>query len=156
MLPRIFLPSILDHELELEDNILKYRSTRNGRKRLRTLAFGSDTTRDQAHTICTRNIERCRGRKRSKRCTRTWRRGTELDLGRFMCVFSNILQQISIFLTYPWYQILKVVEIEKTSDVKRPYLKQLLAKNLKFPLPHRVAKGTSKKIFSPHRPSTFA
>lgn len=59
-------------------------------------------------------------------------------------------------LTYPSHQILKVVEIEKTSDVKRPYLKQLLTKNLKFPLPHRVAKSTSKKLFSPNRPSTFA
>ena len=54
-------------------------------------------------------------------------------------------------------QILKVVEIEKTDDVKRPYIKQLLTKKLKFPLPHRVAKITSKgKLFAPHRPSTFA
>jgi large subunit ribosomal protein L18Ae len=53
-------------------------------------------------------------------------------------------------------QILKVVEIEKTDDVKRPYIKQLLTKDLKFPLPHRVAKTTSKKIFSANRPSTFA
>ncbi|MCJ1236329.1 60S ribosomal protein L20 [Varicellaria rhodocarpa] len=52
--------------------------------------------------------------------------------------------------------ILKVVEIEKTDDVKRPYIKQLLAKNLKFPLPHRVPKTSSKKLFTPHRPSTFA
>lgn len=49
--------------------------------------------------------------------------------------------------------ILKVVELEKTEDVKRPYIKQLLEKNLKFPLPHRVPK--SKKVFAPHRPSTF-
>lgn len=54
-------------------------------------------------------------------------------------------------------QILKVVEIEKTDDVKRPYVKQLLAKNLKFPLPHRVAKTNNKsKLFAAHRPSTFA
>ncbi|KAL9595575.1 MAG: hypothetical protein Q9219_006371 [cf. Caloplaca sp. 3 TL-2023] len=33
--------------------------------------------------------------------------------------------------------ILKVVEVEKTADIKRPYIKQLLTKNLKFPLPHR-------------------
>ncbi|KAK4692748.1 large subunit ribosomal protein L18Ae, partial [Lecanoromycetidae sp. Uapishka_2] len=53
--------------------------------------------------------------------------------------------------------ILKVVELEKTDDVKRPYIKQLLSKNLKFPLPHRVAKTTSKgKLFAAHRPSTFA
>ncbi|KAI9841423.1 MAG: 60S ribosomal protein L20 [Sclerophora amabilis] len=36
--------------------------------------------------------------------------------------------------------ILKVVELEKTDDVKRPYIKQLLTKDLKFPLPHRVPK----------------
>ena len=53
-------------------------------------------------------------------------------------------------------QILKVVEIEKTDDVKRPYIKQLLTKNLKFPLPHRVPKATSKALFASHRPSTFA
>lgn len=54
-------------------------------------------------------------------------------------------------------QILKVVEIEKTADVKRPYIKQLLAKNLKFPLPHRVLKQrNSRKIFAPYRPTTFA
>jgi large subunit ribosomal protein L18Ae len=54
------------------------------------------------------------------------------------------------------HQILKVVEIEKTDDVKRPYIKQLLTKNLKFPLPHRIVKSSGKKIFAPHRPSTFA
>jgi len=48
------------------------------------------------------------------------------------------------------------VEIEKTDDVKRPYIKQLLTKKLRFPLPHRIAKSTSKKIFAAHRPSTFA
>lgn len=54
-------------------------------------------------------------------------------------------------------QILRVVEIEKTDDVKRPYIKQLLSKNIKFPLPHRVAKTVSKgKLFAAHRPSTFA
>merc|ERR1712225_192542 len=50
--------------------------------------------------------------------------------------------------------ILKVVELEKTDDVKRPYIKQLVSKDLKFPLPHRAAK--SKKLFSATRPSTFA
>jgi len=49
--------------------------------------------------------------------------------------------------------ILKVVEVEKTADIRRPYIKQLLSKNLKFPLPHRVP--TSKKIFASRRPSTF-
>ncbi|OJD22217.1 60S ribosomal protein L20-A [Blastomyces percursus] len=52
--------------------------------------------------------------------------------------------------------ILKVVEIEKSDLIRRPYIKQLLTKNLKFPLPHRVPKGTTKKIFATQRPSTFA
>ncbi|KAK2736852.1 60S ribosomal protein L20 [Myotisia sp. PD_48] len=50
--------------------------------------------------------------------------------------------------------ILKVVEIENTDLIRRPYIKQLLSKNLKFPLPHRAAPG--KKIFAASRPSTFA
>jgi large subunit ribosomal protein L18Ae len=53
-------------------------------------------------------------------------------------------------------QILRVVEIEKTEDVKRPYIKQLLTKNLTFPLPHRVPRIANSKIFSAKRPSTFA
>ncbi|KAI9885871.1 MAG: NAD(P)H-dependent D-xylose reductase (XR) [Watsoniomyces obsoletus] len=51
--------------------------------------------------------------------------------------------------------IIRVVEIEKTEDVKRPYIRQLLAKNLKFPLPHRVPRRSSGKIFAANRPSTF-
>ncbi|KAI1608681.1 ribosomal L18ae/LX protein domain-containing protein [Exophiala viscosa] len=34
--------------------------------------------------------------------------------------------------------ILKVVEVTNPNDVKRPYIKQLISKNLKFPLPHRT------------------
>ena len=49
--------------------------------------------------------------------------------------------------------ILKVAELEKTSDVKRPYVKQFLTKGLRFPLPHRVQKST--KVFAYKRPSTF-
>jgi large subunit ribosomal protein L18Ae len=49
--------------------------------------------------------------------------------------------------------ILRVVEIEKTEDVKRQYIKQLIVPNLKFPLPHRIQK--SKTLFSAHRPTTF-
>lgn len=52
-------------------------------------------------------------------------------------------------------QILKVVEVEKTDDIRRPYIKQLLTKNLKFPLPHRINKKAGKKVFSANRPSTF-
>jgi len=51
--------------------------------------------------------------------------------------------------------VLKIAEIEKTEDVRRPYLKQLLTKDLKFPLPHRTTKATNKKIFASKRPSTF-
>jgi large subunit ribosomal protein L18Ae len=53
-------------------------------------------------------------------------------------------------------QILRVVELEKADDVKRPYIKQLLTKKLTFPLPHRVPKASTKKVFSAKRPSTFA
>ncbi|EAT81319.2 hypothetical protein SNOG_11611 [Parastagonospora nodorum SN15] len=52
-------------------------------------------------------------------------------------------------------QILKVVEIEKSDDVRRPYIKQLLVKGLKFPLPHRINKKAGKKVFAAKRPSTF-
>ncbi|KAF9006153.1 60S ribosomal protein L18A [Cyathus striatus] len=49
--------------------------------------------------------------------------------------------------------ILRVVEIEKTEDIRRPYIKQLLTPNLKFPLPHRVHK--SRSTFVANRPATF-
>ncbi|KAI0474088.1 ribosomal L18ae/LX protein domain-containing protein [Xylariaceae sp. FL0804] len=52
--------------------------------------------------------------------------------------------------------ILRVVELEKTDDIKRPYIRQLVSKGLAFPLPHRVPKTNTKKIFSATRPSTFA
>ena len=52
-------------------------------------------------------------------------------------------------------QILKVVELAKTEDVKRTYIKQLLTKNLSFPLPHRIPKDAGKKLYSSKRPSTF-
>ncbi|KAG6072106.1 60S ribosomal protein L20A [Claviceps sp. LM220 group G6] len=52
--------------------------------------------------------------------------------------------------------VLRVVELEKSDDVKRPYIKQLLTKDLSFPLPHRISKVSSKKLFSAKRPSTFA
>lgn len=50
-------------------------------------------------------------------------------------------------------QILRVVEIEKTDDIRRPYIRQLLVPRLKFPLPHRV--GKTKSTFVARRPSTF-
>ncbi|TDL24535.1 60S ribosomal protein L18A [Rickenella mellea] len=49
--------------------------------------------------------------------------------------------------------ILRVVEIEKTADIRRPYIKQLLVPKLRFPLPHRVSKA--KSTFVAHRPATF-
>ncbi|KAH8101883.1 ribosomal L18ae/LX protein domain-containing protein [Cristinia sonorae] len=49
--------------------------------------------------------------------------------------------------------ILRVVEIEKSEDVRRPYIKQLLVPKLKFPLPHRVTKFRS--TFVANRPATF-
>ncbi|KYK55897.1 putative 60S large subunit ribosomal protein [Drechmeria coniospora] len=52
--------------------------------------------------------------------------------------------------------ILRVIELEKTDDIKRPYIKQLVTKNLTFPLPHRVTKTATTKLFSAQRPSTFA
>ena len=51
--------------------------------------------------------------------------------------------------------ILKVVEIEKTADIRRQYIKQLTQKGLKFPLPHRIAQSTTQKLFTAKRPSTF-
>ncbi|OGM39709.1 hypothetical protein ABOM_011692 [Aspergillus bombycis] len=52
--------------------------------------------------------------------------------------------------------ILKVVEVDNADSIRRPYIKQLLQKDLKFPLPHRAAKTESKKIFAYSRPATFA
>jgi len=52
--------------------------------------------------------------------------------------------------------ILRVVEIEKSEDVKRPYIKQVISKNLSFPMPHRIPKIPNSKVFSATRPSTFA
>ncbi|KAH8166004.1 hypothetical protein CIB48_g2233 [Xylaria polymorpha] len=52
--------------------------------------------------------------------------------------------------------ILRVVEVEKIDDIKRPYIRQLVTKGLSFPLPHRVPRISNKKVFSATRPSTFA
>ena len=70
------------------------------------------------------------------------------------CRNSTRTYQLS-FVLINFIQILKVVELEKTDDVKRPYIKQLLTKNLKFPLPHRVSKASGTKLFASKRPSTF-
>ncbi|KAJ3187261.1 60S ribosomal protein L20 [Irineochytrium annulatum] len=53
--------------------------------------------------------------------------------------------------------IIKVDEV--TNDaVRRPYIKQILEPNLRFPLPHRLSRPSSKrfaKTFIASRPSTF-
>ncbi|KAG9051270.1 60S ribosomal protein L20 [Tulasnella sp. UAMH 9824] len=49
--------------------------------------------------------------------------------------------------------VIRIVEIEKTADVKRAYIKQLLEKDLRFPLPHRVSK--TRATFTATRPQTF-
>ncbi|PWO01256.1 putative 60S large subunit ribosomal protein L20 [Tilletiopsis washingtonensis] len=49
--------------------------------------------------------------------------------------------------------ILKVSEIEKTSDIRRPYIKQLITPKLRFPLPHRRPRALG--LFAAHRPATF-
>ncbi|KAH8650222.1 60S ribosomal protein L20 [Tricladium varicosporioides] len=75
---------------------------------------------------------------------------------RFRSIHVCLSKKLSCVLVLILYeQILKVVELEKTEDVKRPYIKQLLAKDLKFPLPHRVSKASGTKIFVGKRPSTF-
>lgn len=128
------------------------RSTRSAHRRLRISASGFATTRGPAPTTCTRNSVRCRGPMPWRQCTKIWQQGTVRVSGQFTYVGEEIL---SSTLSDHLSQILKVVEIEKTSDIRRPYIKQLLQKNLKFPLPHRVHKGTGKKIFAASRPSTF-
>ena len=58
-----------------------------------------------------------------------------------------------IGIDHIFLQILRVVEIEKTEDVRRPYIKQLLEPKLRFPLPHRV--GKARSTFAARRPATF-
>ena len=50
-------------------------------------------------------------------------------------------------------QILRVAEIA-SSELKRPYTKQLVNPNLRFPLPHRVARSF-KPIYAGKKPTTF-
>jgi hypothetical protein len=94
---------------------------------------------------------KCRGPTLSTPCTRTWLPVTDLASGRF----TYVAPPPKLALQSNTSQILKVVEVEKTDDIRRPYIKQLLTKNLKFPLPHRVSKKNGGKIFASHRPSTF-
>ena len=95
----------------------------------------------------------------SRRSTRTWLPATALASGPFTYV-PNLRPACSCSRVFSCslphvvsFQILRVVEIEKSEDVRRPYIKQLLVPKLKFPLPHRVQKVRS--TFVAHRPSTF-
>ena len=42
-------------------------------------------------------------------------------------------------------QIIKVAEV-KSADVRRPYIKQVIEKDIKFPLPHRVLRPANKSV----------
>jgi len=72
---------------------------------------------------------------------------------RSIHVCSGVFPVLNIVLISLFLQILRVVEIAKTDDVRRPAIRQLLTPNLKFPLPHRVAKTAA--TFVARRPSTF-
>ncbi|QSL66740.1 hypothetical protein MERGE_001126 [Pneumocystis wakefieldiae] len=53
-------------------------------------------------------------------------------------------------------QIIRVVELKKTSDVRRLYIRQFLNSKIKFPLPHRYPKSFTKRtVFLAKRPSTI-
>ncbi|KAI8813071.1 ribosomal L18ae/LX protein domain-containing protein [Cladochytrium replicatum] len=54
--------------------------------------------------------------------------------------------------------IIKVAEVE-SKNVRRPYIQQLIDPKLKFPLPHRVLRPSSKRhrqLFIASRPGTVA
>ena len=135
--------------------VVMHRSMRDVLQKSRTLAFGSATIRARVLTTCTRSTVRCQGRKQLMRFTKIWQQGIEPVSDRSMYVTLRATR-LRCECANDCAQILKVVELEATDDVKRPYIKQLLSKNLKFPLPHRVAKTSSKNLFSARRPSTFA
>ena len=95
-------------------------------------------------------------------CIKTWQPDIELDSVPFMYLpffYRPFIPLCFAFILlckqFTNCQIIRVVEIPKTEDVKRPYIRQLLVKNLKFPLPHRVPKGVGKKVFAAQRPSTW-
>jgi hypothetical protein len=85
-------------------------------------------------------------------CTKIWQPDIDPASGPFTYVAATSPESASCSQDK---QILKVVELEKADDVKRPYIKQLLSKGLKFPLPHRVSKASGTKLFVGKRPSTF-
>lgn len=99
----------------------------------------------------------CPGSTPSSPSTPTWPPATVPALGASTYVPTTTTHDTKHHqVTDTGTQILRVVEIEKTEDIKRPYIRQLIAKDLSFPLPHRIAKESNAKIFSAKRPSTFA
>jgi hypothetical protein len=141
-LPCTALPLQSSHGPELTG-----RSPRRSPWQSRTTASGSATTLAPEHTTCTRSTAMYHAHWPLRPCTRTWQPDTVLDSGPSMYV-SRCVHVAN-------FQVIRVVEIPKTEDVKRPYIRQLLTKNLKFPLPHRVPKLPGKKVFSAQRPSTW-
>lgn len=97
---------------------------------------------------------RCPAPRPLRLSTRTWLPATVLALVPSTYV-STFLHAIPISFTNRFLQILKVVEVTDADSIRRPYIKQLLTKNLKFPLPHRSV-NPGKKLYAYSRPSTFA
>lgn len=99
---------------------------------------------------------RCRAATPFTPCTRTWPADIVPDSGRSTYVNNAHTRRAKDEeLTRFVIQILKVVEVERTDAVRRPHIKQLLTKDLKFPLPHRNPPRANKKVFAAQRPATF-
>jgi hypothetical protein len=128
------------------------RSARRSRSSSRTSVSGSATTRVLEPTTCTRSSASCRAPTLSTLATRTWPPATALASVRSRCARRSRQSLLGAHLPL-FVQILRVAEIEKTVDIRRPHIKQLLTPNLRFPLPHRVVK--SRSLFLANRPSTF-
>ena len=88
----------------------------------------------------------------SRLCTRTWLPVTVLVSVPFTSVAPIKTSSTSTLLTTA--QIIRVVEIDDKEKIRRPYIRQLVTKDLKFPLPHRNP-PKSGKVFSATRPATF-
>jgi hypothetical protein len=86
-------------------------------------------------------------------CIKTWQPGIVPASGQSTYDYPMMDCFVPMLKYIP--QILKVIQVEKVDDLRRPYMKQLVTKKLAFPLPHRVPKAATKKIFAANRPSTF-
>lgn len=136
------------------------RSVRRSLSKSRTSEFGFDTILVLEPTTCTRSSVSCPVPTLSMLVTKIWLPDTVLDSDLFRYVDVQYMPETRLVLiaepSLPFLslrQILRVAEIEKNSDIRRPHLKQLLTPNLRFPLPHRVVK--SRSLFLAKRPSTF-